>query len=544
MAQLKDGTVVNGSITATSFNGNATTATSYAIDTITDLASSPIGMHKDNKENFIRTYPVGDDKVSLIKYKFYGDYNYIDFEYDEEYGYLRFGNDFTSTGYDGFLDVLYHNNTYKILNNHAIVNLVESTITSDSTGSGEDAQISCFIKVPVSVDNGSAITKQFEFEISNQGSDILISGLDDSCLFTLPSSSSITIGNITIDTEYNDTTLACVLKVNGKIVKTPYTIETTSEAKGLIFDFTLVAVYDIAIVQPEEGGHIEVVYNGESHTSSFETMAGESITINFILEEGYRVKNIVIGGNTYTSLDDIPDSITINANTDITMECELDTISVDLTIPTGIEYVSINGTRYTSSQTIEVSPGQYETIIQASDGYVITGLSGIASNSYDVSSMTQKTTATYNYSADTSLSITVQQLNITLTITQSVGGTIAVNGSTSNTTIPAGQDFTVSITPDDGYQFSYVDIDGTKYYTGNTIPSEVLTTTYKDKSITAGFTALRTVTLDQTKHATLSIQGYTPEADGTYKIPDGETITVTAIPEDGYEVTGINKIPN
>ena len=64
MAQLKDGTVVNGSITATSFNGNATTATSYYINEISkssvDLNSySNSGVYKFTNATSVSNGPSG-----------------------------------------------------------------------------------------------------------------------------------------------------------------------------------------------------------------------------------------------------------------------------------------------------------------------------------------------------------------------------------------------------------------------------------------------------------------------------------------------------
>ena len=132
-------------------------------------------------------------------------------------------------------------------------------------------------------------------------------------------------------------------------------------------------------------------------------------------------------------------------------------------------------------------------------------------------------------------------VDIDLTIIQTIGGTISVNGSTENTVIPHGTNFIISITPYEGYSLNYIDINGTKYYAGDTIPSSQLIAKTEDITITANFILMRTVKLNQNNHATLSIQGYTPQSDGSYKIPNNTTVTVIAIPEDGYEVTGIEK---
>ena len=272
----------------------------------------------------------------------------------------------------------------------------------------------------------------------------------------------------------------------------------------------------------------------KSHTMYAYTSSGYVLTnISGVISKSFTLSNNTTSYNS---------TFTMTGNSTLAFTTDTINATLSITIPTGVDYINIDGSKYTSSKSISLSKLTSHTVQMATKpGYVITGLSGVISKSYAVSTMTQSYNGSFNISGNNSLGVTVSQLNITLNVTQSTGGTISVNGHTSNTTIPAGTNFTIAITPAANYKFNYLQINGTKYYEGNTIPSSVLTTTYNNISISANFILMRTVRLDQSNHATLSIQGYTPESDGSYKIPNNTTVTVIAIPEDGYEVTGIEK---
>lgn len=321
------------------------------------------------------------------------------------------------------------------------------------------------------------------------------------------------------------------------------TLKTTDTHKGYSCKIVSYKVYNITITQPLLGGKIEVIKDGEVFTEDFTSQYGSNLSLRFTVYDNYKISQISIGDNIYTNLDDVPSSISITSDIKISMLCELDVVSLNVRVPKGVEKIVIDGSEYKTTDTITLNSGSEHSLeVVASTGYVITGLSGVLSNTYDISKMMQSFSGNFTMDTDNYIEVSVQQLNISLNVIQTIGGTISVNGHTSGSvTIPAGTNFTVEITPDTNYKFNYVQINGAKYYEGDTIPSSVLTATYKDITITANFILIRTVKLNQNNHATLSIQGYTAESDGSYKIPDGTTITVIATPEEGYEVTGIEK---
>ena len=291
-----------------------------------------------------------------------------------------------------------------------------------------------------------------------------------------------------------------------------------------------------------------IIIDGTKYYETTTISISKSIkhSIQVITKSGYALTGISGALNKSFSLSsnttNYSDSITIYDNSTLSFTTDTTNSTLNITIPTGVSYITIDGSRYTSSKSISLSKLTSHTVqIATKPGYVMTGINGIISKTYTVSNMTQSYNGSFNISGNNSLGVTVSQLNITLNITQSTGGTISVNGYTSNTTIPAGTNFTIAITPAANYKFNYVQIDGVKYYEGNTIPSSVLTATYNNISVSANFILMRTVRLDQSNHATLSIQGYTPESDGSYKIPNNTTITIVAVADEGYEVTGTTK---
>ena len=298
-----------------------------------------------------------------------------------------------------------------------------------------------------------------------------------------------------------------------------------------------------------------VATNGSTrYTQSFLAQEGSNIDIecNTTVEDYTEITAFSVDSTNYTITDPnrITTSLTNITNSHV-ISCSSTLIDIIMTLSIingKIKSVMINDVSQPTSNLSYTIHYQDKISIEIDpyDGYTLdtyTDINGMIRND-NVFTFDSYSSGINNFS----IAFTCKEIvkDVTLTITQPIGGTISaiVEGKeyTSEVFVPYETDFIVRLKPNDGYSLENVVIDGTTYT--DSIPDTALTMKNDDKEITATFTLMRTVTLDQTKHATLSIQGYTPEADGTYKIPDGETITVTAIPENGYEVIGINKIPN
>lgn len=522
MAQLKNNSTVNGTITASSFDG---------------VANSTIIMNSTQQADLINACTKYENNGKLLYTELKGMYLANKVFPNKSILTINYNNEGNIENTIAISEFAINNKSISLSSLY-----VNNTIEFLCVGNNNTIPLFSYLEIPKeSIDvHGNCTVEISEVDTTNKKSFVITDGVvstDYDILIPIEDNKDYEIAFLT---DTGDKNTVSKFFIDDEETST---LKTTDTHKGYSCKIVSYKVYNITITQPLIGGKIEVIKDGEVFTEDFTSQYGSNLSLRFTADDNYKISQISIGDTIYTNLDDIPSSISITSDIKISMLCELDVVSLNVRVPKGIEKIVIDGSEYKATDTITLNSGSEHSLeVVASTGYVITGLSGVLSNTYDISKMMQSFSGNFTMDTDNYIEVSVQQLNISLNVIQTIGGNISVNGHTSGSvTIPAGTDFTVGITPETNYKFNYVEIDGVKYYEGNTIPSSVLTATYKDITITANFILIRNVKLNQNNHAKLSIQGYTAESDGSYKIPDGTTVTVIATPEEGYEVTGIEK---
>ena len=519
MAQFKDRSSVQGSISASSFIGTASNTENIMYNEKNSL-DELLNLYSDSS-NYGKIFYTEYNGIQLVS-KVFTNRSLLNMNFSSG---KSINDDITNkelsiNGSTKCITSIYDNTTLEFLGSDTLTPLFSYiSISKDSVNVVTD----CVLTIK---DTDNNISKDLNITTDGLSVNDIIVPINDNTNYELKFTDKSSTSNLSYTIFVND--------------KENELVSTGLDHKNYILKLISSLIYNISIVQPLENGKIEVICNDKSYTEDFSTKNGDNLILRFTIEPGYD-PIITIGDTVYDNIDNIPSSIEINSDIQISMKCEPQVSSVTINIPEGIESITIDGNEYTSTTTVELSNDTHNVSITADKGYVITNISGLINENYNVSDLKETYSGSFDLSSEGSIDVIVSKLEVELTIVQTIGGTISVNGNTTNTTIAPGTNFTITITPDEGYSFNYIDINGTKYYAGDTIPDNVLIASYQDITITANFLLMRTVKLNQNNHATLSIQGYTPESDGSYKIPNNTTVTVIATPEDGYEVTGIEK---
>lgn len=141
-----------------------------------------------------------------------------------------------------------------------------------------------------------------------------------------------------------------------------------------------------------------------------------------------------------------------------------------------------------------------------------------ANNSYTIQNVTTEQT----------INATFTQISYTITASAGNGGTISNVGSTS---VNCGDDITYTITPDEGYMISDIEVDGQSIGTES---SYSFTNVTSDHTISATFEPIpagEVVIVVNT-----DTEGGSVSPTGTQTITEGEDFTFTVTPDDCYEI--------
>lgn len=313
--------------------------------------------------------------------------------------------------------------------------------------------------------------------------------------------------------------------VNGHSIENTYT--TTITGLDTFSMSTSIDAINISITQPT-GATISVRYDGNDYTSSFSMTRNKPIVVTITPEEKYTVNALywngvaISSGSTQTPTEDAS----------ITADVSIKRISVEL--PTSISNGSVsaiaNGTTYTNSFVVDY--GTKVTInAKADTGY---HLNSLKNGSDNITSGTTLT-ATSTISISCSFVINIYTVNITQ---PAANGTITVTSAgehhTSNFTVTHGTTITIVATPNTGYDFKSLLVNGNSFTSGD---SMVVT----DDVTIIGSTNTNSylVTIIQPANGTISAVCNGVTYTSNFYADFGSTVKVSLVADTGYHIDDI-----
>ena len=297
-----------------------------------------------------------------------------------------------------------------------------------------------------------------------------------------------------------------------------------------IHNFSMSTALDtvtISITQPT-GATISVRYNGTDYTNEFSMIRNKPVVVTITPTEKYNVNGLYWNGVSISN----GSTQTPTANVSITAVVAIKRISIEL--PTSVSNGSVsavaNGTTYTNSFVVDY--GTKVTInAKANTGYHLNSLkngSSVIANGIIL-------TATSTISISCSFIINTYTINITQ---PSSNGTITVTSAgehhTSNFTVTHGTTITVVATPNTGYEFKSLLVNGNSFTSGN---SMVVT----DNVYISGSTSANSylVTITQPANGTISAVYNNITYTSSFNAEYGSTVKVSLAANTGYHVSNI-----
>lgn len=313
--------------------------------------------------------------------------------------------------------------------------------------------------------------------------------------------------------------------VNGHSIENTYT--TTIDGLNNFSMSTSIDAINISITQPT-GATISVRYNGNDYTSSFSMTRNKPIVITITPTEKYNVNALYWNGVSISS----GSTQTPTKDSSITADVSIKRISVEL--PTSVSNGSVsaiaNGTTYTNSFVVDY--GTKVTInATANTGY---HLNSLKNGSTTITSGTTLT-ATSTISISCSFVINIYTVNITQPASN---GTITVTSAgehhTSNFTVTHGTTITIVATPNTGYDFKSLLVNGNSFTSGD---SMVVTS---DVTIIGSTnTNSYRVTIVQPPNGTISAVCNNVTYTSNFYADFGSTVKVSISANTGYHVTDL-----
>lgn len=372
------------------------------------------------------------------------------------------------------------------------------------------------------------------------GSQYRLSGYGKIC-FTAVSNGHYEINGISVssDTEYyialgTSVTIKAIANENYKVASFTEnshsivnTYTTTVTGVHAFSMSTSIDAINISITQPT-GATISVRYDGTDYTSSFSMTRNKPIVITITPEEKYNVNALYWNGVSISS----GSTQTPTGDASITADVSIKRISVEL--PTSISNGSVsaiaNGTTYTNSFVVDY--GTKITInATANTGYHLNSLKNGSTNIANGITLT----ATSTISISCSFVINIYTVNITQ---PAANGTITVTSAgenhTSNFTVTHGTTITIVATPNTGYDFKSLLVNGNSFTSGNSI---VVT----DNVTVSGSTSANSylVTITQPANGTISAVYNNITHTSNFYAEYGSTVRVSISANTGYHVNDI-----
>lgn len=359
--------------------------------------------------------------------------------------------------------------------------------------------------------------------------------------FTAVSNGHYEINGTTIssDTEYyvalgTSVTVKAVANENYKVTSftenstaVVNTYTTTITGTHTFSMSTALDTVTISITQPT-GATISVRYNGNDYTSGFSMIRNKPVVVTITPTEKYNVNALYWNGVSISS----GSTQTPTANVSITAVVAIKRISVELpaSVSNGSVSAVANGTTHTNSFVVEY--GTKVTInATANTGYHLNSLkngSSVIANGITL-------TATSTISISCSFIINTYTVNITQPTSN---GTITVTSAgehhTSNFTVTHGTTITIVATPNTGYNFESLLVNGTSFTSGS---SMVVTNNVTISGSTNANSYLITIT--QPANGTVSAVYNNITYTSNFYAEYGSTVRVSISANTGYYVNDI-----
>jgi hypothetical protein len=239
-----------------------------------------------------------------------------------------------------------------------------------------------------------------------------------------------------------------------------------------------------------------------------------NLTYTITPDEGYEIVSLVVDGaqvpiqNSYTFSH-------VRANHTFAAYFTLQTFTVEITAGAGGN-VTPNGTvtvNYGDSLAVSITPADCFDIASV----VVNGESIAVTDSHVFHQITENQT----------LDVTFAQREYTLTATAGVGGAVTPSGAT---TVACGNSQTYTIVPDEGYDISYLEVDGVQVEAADSYTFADV----RDNHTFAAYFTLRTFTVEITAG-----EGGNVTPNGTVAVNYGDSLAVSITPADCYDIASV-----
>ena len=309
-----------------------------------------------------------------------------------------------------------------------------------------------------------------------------------------------------------------------------------AKISAAVVAIVLVAIAAVVILYPHE---IEVSWEGEGDVTPDEGSMRfyESMDLRIEPADGWTVGSVTVDGEAVELRDDTY-SLKVSAFDFSATEFHVVFVQDEPPETHIVTVTSTDGGTISPSGAVEVADGgSVSFTIRPDGGYRLDSLevdgTNVASGvgSYILSDVRADMTVHAVFERSSGPGPTPQPDRYTVTASASEGGSISPSGST---TVYGGGSVTFTMTPDEGHALSRLLVDGEPVtVTGNTY---TLRDVRADHTVHAVFEEseppepeTHTITITSTANGTV-----TPS--GTVEVGDGEDLTLTIIPDDGYRL--------
>lgn len=284
------------------------------------------------------------------------------------------------------------------------------------------------------------------------------------------------------------------------------TVTDANECSASECSNTTLPDIDITISETEHGS-----INGETSAEY-----GSDYTFTVTPDNCYEVASVTVNGTSVTPTNNIYTIANVTEAQSINATFSLISYSVTTLAGNGGTITGApNSVNCGEGYTFTVTPNDcYEVASVTVNGTLVTPTNNI----YSISNVTEPQ----------SINATFRQISYTITASAGNGGTISNVGSTS---VNCGDDITYTITPDEGYMISDIEVDGQSVGSEN---SYLFTNVTSDHTISATFEIIPAGEVVIVVNA--DTEGGSVSPTGTQTITEGEDFTFTVTPDACYEI--------
>ena len=304
-------------------------------------------------------------------------------------------------------------------------------------------------------------------------------------------------------------------------------------------------------IQSSEGG--SVVYNENSITNevkTFSVVEGDTIILGFAPEQGYELSSLTYNGSNVTSsvVDGKYDIEGVSSNTSII--AQFSKIKYSLSInSSGEGLVQYNSSSIeNSTQSFSIEHGTSVTLtLTPKNGNMLSSLSvngtsvlnQIQDGKYTISNITTNMSVVAVFDP-------IPAKTYTLSIQSTEGGSVVYNGvNVTNDvqyfTVSEGASFTISTTPDNGYELSSLTVNNSdvtamvvdgQYEISNVSDNVTVSAAYKKRTFNLSIEASGNGTV---------LYNSTPivNTSNSFSVTYGSTETITISPDPGYQISSV-----